>query len=144
MTMEKPDHHDAELLLKVYDLRRESVMRESRDNMNAKFWPKSYDDILAVEKIEHPLNCALRQTRTYWEMVYGLARHGIVNADYWIENNSEGLFLYAKYLPFLDRVRKEISPTAFRSAEWISTQCAEGRRSFEIIKGRVRKQMESR
>ena len=36
-----PDHHDAELLIQVYDLRRESVMRESRQAILRDFWPKA-------------------------------------------------------------------------------------------------------
>ena len=140
MSKEKPDYQDAELMLKLYELRRESVMRESRNNINMKFFPKSYDDAVAVTKFEHPLNEAFRQTSSYWEMVYGFARHGIVNADFLIENNGEGLFLYAKMQPHLERFRKEnSSPTAFQNAEWISTQCAEGRRRFEMIQARVRK-----
>ena len=47
----------------------------------------------------YPLNAAWRQTSSYWEMVYSMARHGIVNPDYWVENNGEGLFLFAKVAP---------------------------------------------
>jgi hypothetical protein len=41
MSKTAPDHHDAELVLKVYDLRREPVMRESRDAINRDFWPRN-------------------------------------------------------------------------------------------------------
>jgi hypothetical protein len=61
MSKDKPDHHDAELVLKLYDLRREPVMRASRDAMLGKFWPKSYEDFVAVTKFDHPLNAAFRQ-----------------------------------------------------------------------------------
>lgn len=39
-----PDHHDAELVLERYELRRESVMRDSRRQLNAGFWPSSSDE----------------------------------------------------------------------------------------------------
>lgn len=144
MPKEQPDHHDAELILKLYDLRREAVMRESRNAIGAKFWPTSYEDFLAVTKGDHPLNAAFRQVSTYWEMAYGFARHGIVNADFLIENTTEGLFLYAKVRPFLERFRRESSPLAFRNAEWISTQCDEGRQRFDMVQQRVQKILETK
>ena len=52
-------------------------------------------------------------------MVYGFARHGIVPADFLVENSGEGLFLFAKIEPHLKAFRKEYSPTAFRNSEWI-------------------------
>jgi hypothetical protein len=75
---EAPDHHDADLVLKLYDLRREAVMRQSRDAM-ARFVPRSYEDLLAVTKPDHPQNAAWRQVSSYFEMAYGFARHGVVN-----------------------------------------------------------------
>lgn len=143
MSKDKPDYNDAELIWKVYDLRREPVMRQSRDAINFKFWPKTYEDFIAVTKPDHPLNAAFRQTSSYWEMVYGMANHGIVNADYLIENNGEGLFLFAKIAPFIERFRAEGSVTAFKNAEWIATQCPEGRKRFEMISTRVKKLSET-
>ncbi len=144
MSKERPDHHDAELALKVYNLRREAVIRESRILLNSQFWPKTYEDVAALQRPDHPLSAPFRQVGTYWEMVYGIVKHGIVHADYFLESNSEGLFLYAKVLPHLERFRKEYSPTAFRNAEWVSRECAEGRRHLEIFTARVRRALETR
>jgi hypothetical protein len=132
-----PDHHDAELLVQVYDLRREAVMRESRRAILREFWPKAWADVEAVLKYEHPLNAAYRQTATYWEMVYSMVRHGIVHPGFWLENNGEGLFLYAKVEPFLDQLRAAGQPVAFRNAEWVARECPEGRLVYERIKARV-------
>ena len=79
---EAPDHHDAELVLQLYDLRRETVMRESRNAINSKFWPRNADEAVAVTGSEHPLNVAFRQTSGYWKMVFGMARHGIIHLDF--------------------------------------------------------------
>ena len=95
-----PDHHDAELALRVYDMRREAVMRESRAAINQKFWPKTFDDMVALTKADHPLNAAYRQVGSFWEMVYGFARHGIVHPDFWLESNGEGMYVFAKVAPF--------------------------------------------
>ncbi len=132
-----PDHHDAELLIKVYDLRREAVMRESRRAILREFWPRTWDDVQAILKPDHPQNAAYRQTATYWEMVYSIARHGIVHAGFWLENNGEGLFLLAKVEPFLEQIRAAGQPTAFRNAEWVARECPDGQPVYERIKARV-------
>ena len=143
MSREHPDHDDAELVLKLYDLRREAVMRESRDAIGRQFWPVTYEDFVAVSKPDHPLNAAFRQTSSYWEMVYGIARNGIAHADYLVENNGEGILLYAKIEPFLKRFRDEFSPLAFRSAEWVTTETEAGRRLLELFRGRLKTMKES-
>jgi hypothetical protein len=144
MAKTTPDHHDAELLIQVYDLRREAVMRQSRQAIQREFWPKAWDDVLAVTRPDHPLNAAYRQTGTYWEMVYSFARHGIVHPAFWLENNGEGLFLFAKIEPFLDKVREAGNPAAFRNAQWVARECPEGRALYERIKARVAKMAQER
>jgi hypothetical protein len=144
MTVDKPDHHDAELVLRVYELRRESVMRESRAAIVQKFWPKTFADVQAVLKGDHPLNAAYRQVNTYWEMVYGMVKHGVVHADYFLESNAEGMLVFAKVAPFLEDLRREHSPLAFQNAEWVARNTAVGRRAFEMMTGRVKKTLESR
>ena len=142
MAKATPDHHDAELVIKLYDLRRESVMRQARNAINT--WvPRTWDELIAVMQPAHPLNSAWRQTSSYWEMVYGMARHGIVNADFFTENNAEGLLLFAKVAPHLERFRKEFSPTAFTNAEWISKECVVGRQRFELFTKRVKQMQEA-
>lgn len=136
-----PDHHDAELVLKLYDLRREAVMRDSRNAIFG-FLPKSYDEFAAVLAPSHPLNAAFRQTSSYWEMAYSFAKHGVLNPDMLIESSAEGLFLYAKALPHLERLRKEYSPTMFSNSEWLVANCPAAARRLEMIQGRIAKMMQ--
>lgn len=139
MAKDHPDHHDAEIVMRLYDLRREPVMRESRDALNATFWPRSYDDVVAITKRDHELNRAFRQVGTYWEMAYGMVRHGIVNAEYFLESNGEGFFLFTKIHPHLEAYRRDVNPLAFRNAEWVAVECPPGRALYATIKARVAK-----
>ena len=139
---EHPDHHDAELVLRVYELRTEAVMRESRHALNQQFWPKTWEEMQAVMKMDHPLNAAFRQLSTYWEMVYGMARHGIVHADYLMESNGEGLLLFAKVKPFLAQYRAATNPKSFRNAEWVATNCEVGRERMQAFDARIAKAMQ--
>lgn len=143
MIKERPDHHDAELVLRLYDLRRETVMRQSRDAM-LKFLPRTWEELEAVLQLGHPQNAAWRQVSSYWEMAYGFARHGVVNPDFLIESSAEGLVLFGKVRPYLERMRKELSPTAFQSCEWMVQNSTVARQRFELIQARIRKMMEAR
>ena len=142
MAQEKPDHHDADLILKLYDLRRETVMRQSREAIMGKFWPRSYADVQAVMKFDHPMNAAYRQVGSYWEMAYGFARHNVVNSDFLVESSGEGLFLFAKLKPYLDDIRRDYSPLAYRNAEWLVTHSEEARKRFEMISKVVQKRLD--
>lgn len=143
MLKEAPDHHDAELVLKIYDLRREPVMRESRNAINSKFWPRNAEEAVAVTAHDHPLNVAFRQTAGYWEMVFGMARHGIIHPDFLVENNGEGLFLFARVEPYLDQIRQASSPRAFRNAEWVVANCPSGKTLMEGYRARVKRMLGS-
>ena len=131
-----PDHHDAELILKAYDLRREPVMRESRHALTAEYWPRSAEEAVAPTTPGHPLNGAFRQVTGYWEMIYGMARHGIVHADYLVENSGEGLFFFVRVEPFLAEIRAATSPHAFESTLWASRETEVGRRMMEGLRSR--------
>ncbi len=144
MLNEAPDHHDADLILKLYDLRRETVMRESRNAINAKFWPRNADEALAITATDHPLNIAYRQTSGYWEMVYGIARHGIVPADFLVENNGEGLFLFARVEPYVEKIRQAGFPRAFRNAQWVATGSETGIAMMEGLRLYIKRALEAR
>lgn len=144
MSKAGPDHHDAELVLRVYDLRREPVLRQAREALRTEFWPKNEKDALAITRGDHPLNGAYRQVGTYWEMVYGMVRHGVVHAGFFLETNGEGLFLYAKVEPYLEEMRRQTTPLVFRNTEWVAKECPEGRQLFEVLRARVKKLLEAR
>jgi hypothetical protein len=125
---------DAELILRLYDLRREEVLRTNRDKLNFGFWPQSFEDVQAVMDMEHPLNTAWRQVVSYWEMVYGIGARGITHPEYLVENNGEGLLSYIKVQPYLPQLR-EINARAFKNTEWAATQTDVGAEYLERLTG---------
>jgi len=141
-TERAPDHRDAELVLRVYELRREATMRASRDALNREFWPRGIEDVKPLLAPDHPLNAAYRQVGTYWEMVYGMVRHGIVPADYFMESNGEGRLLCAKLQPYLEELRPLVGPRAHLNAEWVSRETEPGRALMERFGARIRQRLE--
>ncbi len=130
-----PGFQDAELILRLYEMRREEVMRRSRDAISFGFWPRSFDDIVAILDFGHADNAAWRQVVSYWEMVFGFGQRGIIEPELLVENSGEGILLYTKVRPFLDPIR-ESSPTAFQHTEWAATQTANGRQRVEFFERR--------
>ncbi|HEX6812488.1 MAG TPA: hypothetical protein VF384_12760 [Planctomycetota bacterium] len=139
MSKQAPDHHDAELVLEIYDLRREPVMRESRDVINRDFWPRNEAEAVAILQPDHPLNRAWRQVSTYWEMVYGMAKHGVIHTEFLLESNGEGLLLFARVEPYLAAIRAATSPRALGKAEWVANSCDLGKAIMDTFRARIKK-----
>ena len=98
---------DAEIILKLYDLRRETVMREARAWVIGEFWPSTADEYFEVAaSLTDPHSAYVRQVNTYWEMAAALVLHGSVSAELFVDCNAEGFYLLAKFAPILDEIRQ--------------------------------------
>jgi hypothetical protein len=105
----------AELILKLYDLRREAVMRDAR-NWFFSFNPESFEDIQREVMGEHSAH--LRMVTTYWDMACSFVNHGAIDAEMFNDANSEQVFVFAKIQPFLAQIRTNNgNPNAFRQLE---------------------------
>ena len=99
--------HDAELILKLYDLRREEKLRKARHWVLFDFHPTSAQEIVSVWRdFSNEHSDWLRQVVSYWELAASLVVHGAVNADLYLDSNGEGLFLYNKLEPFIEEIQK--------------------------------------
>lgn len=102
-----PTHADAELVLKLYELRREPELRRARQFMVSEFWPQSADDYLAIlSEFGTQRNTWYRQATSYWEMAASLVVRGVVNREIFVDWASEMWMIYGKALPYLKEVRE--------------------------------------
>lgn len=134
--IEGPTPADAEVVLKLYELRREPVMRASRETL-LRWFPGSCDEVAALADFGHEDNAAFRQVTSYFEMAFGLARRGAVHPELLMDWCGEGIFLYAKLEPFLAEFRERVSPTAFANTEWAVENTEGGRAKFELFRARL-------
>jgi hypothetical protein len=141
---EYPDHHDAELVLRLYELRREAVMRESRAAINTGFWPRSAEELLDLIKPEQPLNAPYRQTSTYWELAFSMARYTVINPDFLLESSGEGISLFARVQPWLAELRAVRGPREFINAEWIVANSELGKEMFARTRERIARTLAAR
>jgi hypothetical protein len=104
----------AELIMKLYDLRRESVMREAR-NWFFTFNPESIEDIQRAAMGEH--SAYFRMVTTYWDMACSFVNHGAIDADMFTDATGEQVFVFAKIQPFLEQIRAAGNPAYMQNLE---------------------------
>lgn len=104
----------AELIMKLYDLRREEVMRQAR-NWFFTFNPESIEDLQRTATGEH--GAYFRMVTTYWDMACSFVNHGAIDADMFNDTSGEQVFIFAKIQPFLEEMRARVSPNYLQHLE---------------------------
>jgi len=95
-------HEDADLILKLYDLRREAVMREAR-NWLFTFNPTGIQDVMEVMMGEHSGH--FRMVVSYWDMACAMVVNGAIDEELFNQTNGEHIFVYMKVQPVLQDIR---------------------------------------
>lgn len=123
-----PTHADAELILKLYDLRREPEMRKARKFMLETFWPESIDDInRIVAGFGSQENAWFRQVLGYWEMAASFVTSGVLDGDLLLDSSGEMWFIYTKFKPILADIRKALHPEFLQKVESVALSTQRGK-----------------
>jgi hypothetical protein len=126
---------DAEIILRLYELRTEAVMRQARAWMTGEFWPASPEEFFAVaSNAADPHNAWLRQVLTYWEMAAAMVLHGAVSAELFVDCNAEGFFLLAKFAPILEGIREKNPGFLIKTSELVTRFSAAAQRYEAVLK----------
>jgi hypothetical protein len=102
--MRDPDHRDVDLVLRLYELRRETEMRKARAWVLS-LRPETLEQALAPFAPDHPENAHFRQMTSYWEMVADFANRGLLHPEMFAAHCGEAFFLFAKFEPHLEGIR---------------------------------------
>ena len=94
---------DVNIILRLYELRREETMRKARDWFTTDFNPQSTQDLLASMVGEH--NAAYRMVTSYWDMAAAFVNHGTIDEQLFNDIHFEHIAVYAKIQPFLAEFR---------------------------------------
>lgn len=109
--MRKPTPADAELLIHLYELRREPELRRARRWFIAEFHPGGWDEIHARYLTHTDEDRWLRQVTSYWEMVATLVNRGAVHPELFFDHTGEDVVTWEKVKPWLTGARASIRPT---------------------------------
>jgi hypothetical protein len=111
-------HEQANLLLRLYELRREPRLREARAWYMGKFWANSMDDMLKKYPPGSEPSVSFRMVTSYWEMVCGMVNRGLVDDEFFFENGAEFWYCWQKLKPIIAELRAiNQNPIAFRNLE---------------------------
>src|SRR3984885_2720591 len=99
----------AELILHLYELRREKVMREARSYIGGAFMPASATEFLEIVSAGGKHTAFVLQVYGYWDMVAAFVEHGALDATLVYNTCQEMYFQYAKIQPYLAEFRKKMN-----------------------------------
>lgn len=133
---------DADLILKLYDLRRETVMREARNWMFT-FNPTSAQDVIDVLLSEHSGH--YRMVMSYWEMAAAMVNNGAIDEQLFNETNGEHIFVYSKIEPVIEEIRTLFgSPEFLLNLETLVKRIPDGEKKIIAMRERMKKFAEMR
>ncbi len=143
----KATAHDAQVVMQLYDLRREAEMRKARNWFLVEFWPRSADDVLKVANaFPSQENAWMRQVGGYWDMAAALVLQGAVSEELFVQPGISGemFFIFAKIHPFLKEVREKMNnPDAFANVEKVATGSKLARKRLEHVSKHVENRLKA-
>jgi hypothetical protein len=99
---------DAEICMKLYELRREPELRKARNFINFEFHPAGIDDVLRLmQSLGTQENAWARMVFSYWDYAASLLLNDVVHPVLFFSWNGEMIFLYAKIQPYLKELREK-------------------------------------
>ncbi len=144
----KPTTADAQLILQLYDLRREPELRKARSWWLTEFWPATADDFArVVGAMGTQENAWLRQASSYWSMAALLVLQGTLNAELFLQPavSGEMYFILAKVHPFLKELREKMGdPHLFLNIEKLINSSKFSRERLQFTIKRVETMRERR
>ena len=127
---------DANLILKLYNLRREPVMREARNwffSFNPAT-PAEYMDAMMGDHSGH-----LRMVVSYWDMAAALVNNGAIDEQMFNDANAEHLFVFAKIEPVLEGLRQQWNqPDMLKHFETLVRRIPENKEKLAAIRERIK------
>jgi len=126
----------ADLILKLYDLRREETMRKARDWYFREFNPQDLADVMEALMGEHSGH--VRMVWTYWDMAAALVNHGAIDMDLFNDVNGEHIGVFAKIENLLGEIRAALSPHYLTNLEKLIDATPNGRERVAEMRERMK------
>jgi len=113
----KPTHADAELLLRLYEIRRDPELRRAREWFLRDFKAQSWDEIQGRYLTHVDEDRWFRMTTSYWEMVATLVNRGVLHDELFFDHTGEDVVSWERCKPWIAGARASIRPTYMRNFE---------------------------
>ena len=133
----------ADLILKLYDLRREATMREAR-NWFISFFPESAEEILQA-LIDARTSAFYRMVTTYWDMAASFVNHGAIDEEMFNDAHGEHIVVFSKIYPYLPQLREMTgSPKSLANLEKLIMKQPDAEQMLSARRELMKRWMEAR
>lgn len=109
--MRKPSHADAELLLRLYEIRRDPELRRARAWFLTVFKAQFWSEIKARYLTHSDEDRHFRMTTSYWELVGTLVNRGVLHPDLFFDHTGEDIVTWERCKPWIAEARADLRPT---------------------------------
>jgi hypothetical protein len=106
---------DSLVILKLYEIRGEQLMREARRWFFSAFAPSSGKDVVALMLSGEKESAFYRMVASHWEVAAALVNNGGVDEQLFLAANTEHLVVFAKLQPFINEIRETIGEPDYLS-----------------------------
>lgn len=136
----KPTHADAELLLRLYEIRRDPELRRAREWFLRDFKAQDWDEIKGRYLTHVDEDRWFRMTISYWEMVATLVNRGVLHDELFFDHTGEDVVSWEKCKPWIAGARASIRPTYMHNFEKLVTdhQAYRARINAAALRGAAR------
>jgi hypothetical protein len=111
------------LILRLYEMRREEKLRAAREWFLSKFKPGSLEEIGILAPGGSQENAYFRMVVTYWEMAASFVTAGVLNEELFFQSGQELLVIYTRVRKLLPELRqKNTSPAMWRNLEIVGEE----------------------
>lgn len=123
--MTQPTYDDANLILRLYEMRREARLRAARAWFTASFKPTTWDELVALAPPGSEENASYRMVITYWDMVASFVTSGVLNQQLFFQSGREVLLVWERVKDVLPSIRQKYDdPNLWMHLERVGTEYA--------------------
>ena len=121
----RPTYDDANLILRLYDMRREERMRKARAWFVGNFRVKTWDDVQKLAAPGSDENASYRMVVSYWDMVASFITSGVLHKELFFQSGRELLFVWERMREVLPHVRQmQKDPFLYHHLETVGNEFA--------------------
>jgi hypothetical protein len=129
-------YESAKLILQIFEMRREAVIREARLWFVRDFNPETIDDVKAA--LAGPHNPHLRMVAGYWDMACSLVLHDAIDREMFLDANGELFATFAKIQMLLPEIRGIAGPGFAKHLEKVVMSVPGVEERLEMLRQRFR------
>ena len=103
----RPTYDDANLILRLYEMRREERMRKARAWFTSQFRVSTWEELQKLAPTGSEENASYRMVVTYWDMVASFISSGVLHRELFFQSGRELLVVWERIRDVLPHVRQQ-------------------------------------